>query len=157
MYRTWTGCYLIWWDLWHSTLPGSNTCYTRYDSLQSKVCTHKKAHRQHFHSIRQKEGGSLTHLLARLRAHAEFREFRVVCPDEMNWGRQVDYSNGMVAGLVNTEHQNRILAEAATLTTLEQRFNRIVSLETTDKSTLYLHNTMHPLALSSEQRSNHKR
>ena len=63
----------------------------------------------------------------------------------------------MIARLANLEHQSKVLAEAATLTTLEQNFNRLVSLETTDKTTPFLHNTMHPLALSCEQRSDHKR
>ena len=92
----------------------------------------------------------------------KFCEFRVACPNEMNCGWQVDYSNDMVAmqmiaGLANMEHQSRILVEAISLTTLEQKFNRLVSLETTDKSTPHLHNIMHPLALSSVQRSDHKR
>ena len=62
----------------------------------------------------------------------------------------------MIAGLVNMEHQNRVLAEAATLTTLEQKFQRLISLETTDISTPYLNKTMYPLALSNVQRSDHK-
>ena len=52
------------------------------------------------------------------------------------------------------EHQNRVLAEAATLTTLEQKFQRLLSLETTDMSTSYLHKLMHPL--SNVQSSDHK-
>ena len=38
----------------------------------------------------------------------------------------------MVAGLTNMEHQNKILTEAATLTMLQQKFNRLVSQEMTD-------------------------
>ena len=41
----------------------------------------------------------------------------------------------LVAGLLNTEHQGKILAEANILTILEQKFHRLVSLETTDKAT----------------------
>ena len=41
----------------------------------------------------------------------------------------------MVAGLENIDHQTKILAEAATLTTLQKTFNRLVSLEMTDQST----------------------
>ena len=93
----------------------------------------------------------MTHFLARLRAQAKFCEFKVACPNEMNSDRQTDYSNDMmagrmIAGLVNIEHQGRVFAEAATLTTLKQKFTRLISLETMDKSTLNLHNTMHPLA-----------
>jgi len=105
---------------------------------------HKEVHRQNFHFMRQKEGESITHFLARLRAQAKFCEFTVTCPNEVNCGRQVNYSGDMVAGqmiagLVNMEHQNRVLAEAATLITLEQKFHRLVSLETMDMSTPYLH------------------
>ena len=39
----------------------------------------------------------------------------------------------MVAGLANIDHQTKILAEAATLTTLQQKFDRLVSLEMTDQ------------------------
>ena len=41
----------------------------------------------------------------------------------------------MIAGLVNNEHQTRVLAQAAVLVTLQQKFDLLVSLETTDKST----------------------
>ena len=114
---------------------------------------HKEVHRQNFYSMRQKEGESITHFLARLRAQAKFCEFTVSCPNKVNCGRQVNYSGDMVAGqmiagLVNMEHQNRVLAEAATLTTLEQKIQRLVSLETTDMSIPYLHKTMHSLTLS---------
>lgn len=64
--------------------------------------------------------------------------------------------NKMVAGLVNAEYQSKILAEAGTLTTLEQKFIRLVNLETTDKSTYYLHSDMSSLMLSSLQRSEKK-
>ena len=119
---------------------------------------HTEVHRQNFHSMWQKEGESITHFLAWLRAQAKFCKFTVTCPNEMNCGHQVNYSGDrqMIAGLVNMEHQNRVLAEAATLTTLEQKFQRLVSLETTDMSTPYLCKMMHPLALFNVQRSDHK-
>ena len=41
----------------------------------------------------------------------------------------------MIAGLINNEHQTRVLAQAAVLVTLQQKFDLLVSLETTDKST----------------------
>ena len=89
---------------------------------------HKEVHWQNFYLMRQKECESVSHFLARLRAQAKFCEFRVVCPNEMNCGWQVDYSNDMVAGqmvagLANMEHQSRVLVESITLTTLEQKFN----------------------------------
>ena len=108
------------------------------------------------------ESESVTHFQARLRARGKFCEFGFPYPNEMNCGQLVDYFNDivarqMIAGLVNMEHQNRVLAKAATLTTLEQKFNRLVSLEKTDKSTSHLHNDKHPLGLSSVQKSDYKR
>ena len=85
---------------------------------------HKEVHRQNFYSMRQKEGKPVTYFLAWLHAQAKFCEFWVSCPNEMNCGRQVDYSDDMVAGqmiaeLSNMEHQSRVLAQTATLITLE--------------------------------------
>ena len=119
---------------------------------------HKEVHRHEFHSMRQKEGESVTHFLARLRGQAKFCEFHVKCPNDQNCGQQVDYSDDMVAGqmiagLAKLEHQSRVLAEATTLITLDQKFHRLVCLETTDKSTPRFHNATHPLALSNMQRS----
>lgn len=59
----------------------------------------------------------------------------------------------MIAGLANLDHQNRILAEAASLVTLDQKFNRLVCLETTDKSAPNFHDTTRPLASFNMQRS----
>lgn len=39
----------------------------------------------------------------------------------------------MITGLANKEQPSRVLAEAAKLTTLEQKFDHFVSLEMTDK------------------------
>ena len=123
---------------------------------------HKEVYRQEFHSMRQEEGETITHFLARLRAVARFCGFVVVCPNEKNCGWQVNYSSDMVAGqmvagLANAEHQSKILAEASNLTTLERKFDRLVSLEATAKSTPHLYNTTHPVAVSGVQKSDPKR
>lgn len=81
--------------------------------------------------------------------------FSKTCPNE-NCGWQVNYSSDKVAGLTNVEHESKILAEAAALTTLEQKFDRLVSLEMTDGSTSHLYNTMHSVTLSNVQRSDRK-
>ena len=74
---------------------------------------HKEVHRQNFHSMKQKEGESITHFLARLRTLAKFYEFTVTCPNKPDCGRCVDYSNDivagqMVAGLANMDHQTKM-------------------------------------------------
>ena len=55
-------------------------------------------------------------------------------------GRQILYAEDMIsgqliAGLINNNHHFRLLAEALILTTLKVKFGKLVSLETTDKST----------------------
>lgn len=123
---------------------------------------HKEVHRQSFHSMAQNEGESITHFLSRLRGQAKFCEFNVKCPNEQTCGQQVDYSEDMVvgqmiAGLANLEHQSRLLAEAASLVSLEQKFNRLVCLETTDKSTPHFQDAKHLRASSNVQKSDQKR
>ena len=76
---------------------------------------HKEVHRQTFQSIRQKEGEPVTHFLARLRSQADFCEFSVKCSNTPDCGRQISYAEDMIsgqliAGLINNEHQSRLLA-----------------------------------------------
>ena len=123
---------------------------------------HKEVQRQIFHSMVQKEGELITHFFARLRGQAKFCDFRVKCPNEPSCRQQVNYSDDMVAGqlisgLANPEHQNKVLSEAATLTTLELKFNRLVCLETTEKSTPHFPKAPDTIASSHTQRSVHAR
>ena len=62
-------------------------------------------------------------------------------------------SGQLISGLANLDYQSKILTEATTLTTLEQKFNRLVCLETTDKSTTHLPNTMNQSTSIHTQRS----
>ena len=62
----------------------------------------------------------------------------------------------LVAGILNTEHQGKILAEANILTTLEQKFYRLVSLETTNKATPHLRNNLVPPTTFGSVRSEQK-
>ena len=100
---------------------------------------HKEVHRHTFHNIRQQEGEGITHFLARLQSQARLCEFTVKCTNG-SCQQQVNNSADMVAGqlvagLLNTDHQGKILAEANILITLEQNFHRLVSLETTFETT----------------------
>ena len=66
----------------------------------------------------------IIHFLARLQSQAKLWEFTVKCTNG-SCQQQVNYSANMVAGqlvagLLNTEHQSKILAEANILTILEQ-------------------------------------
>ena len=48
-------------------------------------------------------------------------------------------SGQLIAGLANVEHQGKVLAEASSLKTLKEKFEKLVSLETTDQATSHLH------------------
>ena len=107
---------------------------------------HKEVHWHTFHNIRQQEEEGITHFLAKFQSQAKLCEFTVNCTNG-SCQQQVNYSEDMVAGqlvagLLNTEHQGKILAEANILTTLEQKFHRLVSLESADKATAYLRNNL---------------
>ena len=104
---------------------------------------HKEVHRQHFHSLQQSEGESVTHYLAKLWSQASLCDFRVKCSNE-SCQAQVSFSKEMISGqlitgLANMDHQGKVLAEADSLTSLQVKFNKLVSLETTDQATCRLH------------------
>ena len=118
---------------------------------------HKEVHSQQFHAMHQKEGELVTHFLARLRSQANFCEFSVKCNNSCN--SDVSYSDDMIsgqliAGLNNVDHQNKVLAEAAKLPSLQSKFDLLVSLETTDKSTNKLQT---PPTKAGSQRSDYKK
>ena len=104
---------------------------------------HKEVHRQKFHSLHQSPGEPITRYLARLRAQVALCEFRVTC-SAGECAAPVSYAEDMIAGqmiagLANIEHQSKILAEATTLVSLQAKYDRLISLETTDQSTSHLH------------------
>ena len=112
---------------------------------------HKEVHWQSFHSMRQKERKSIMHFLARLWTLVKFWEFIITCSNKPDCGQWIDYSSNMVAGqmeagLAKMEHQSKILAEDTILTTLQQKFDGLVSLEMTDQSIPHFRNTMHHTA-----------
>ena len=104
---------------------------------------HKEVHHQRFHSLRQSEGESVTHYLAKLLSQASLCDFRVKCPNE-SCQAQVSFSEEMISGqliasLANMDHQGKVVTEADSLTSLQAKFNKLVSLETTDQATSCLH------------------
>ena len=104
---------------------------------------HKEVHCQTFHSLHQSPGESITCFLARLRAQAALCEFCITCSFE-TCTTSVSYAEDMIAGqmivgLANVDHQAKILAEAMTLITFKDKYDRLASLETTDQSTSHLH------------------
>lgn len=118
---------------------------------------HKEVHRHRFHNMRQHEWEGLTQFLAKLQAQARFCNFTVQCLNE-SCRQVVNYSEDMVAGqlvagLTNKEYQSKLLTEANILTTVEQKFHRLVSLETTDTSAPHLQDRLNHHSMFGSVRS----
>ena len=113
--------------------------------------SHKEVHRQKFQALAQEEGEAITNYLAKLQAQAQLCDFQVDCTA---CNRPVSYTTNMVsgqliAGLHNPDHQAKVLAEATTLNTLQLKFDKLVSLETTDQATRRLNMVVNPAPSSS--------
>ena len=106
-------------------------------SVAVKV-VHKEVHRMAFNSLAQDQGEPITQWVARLRAKAFLCEFEVPCtcctpPERISYAEE-EVAQRLVAGLCNQEHQRRVLSEADSLPTLEEKVNRLQVLETTEQS-----------------------
>ena len=119
---------------------------------------HHEVHQMNFHLMRQDEGESISRYTARLKAQA------CLCKFEVPSGTTtISYADQMVAqrlvsGLHNRDHQRKVLAEAATLTSLEAKVKRLQLLETTDESASILHGIAAPKpSEAAAQRSQYKR
>ena len=103
---------------------------------------HKEVHRQRFTKISQHEGEPLNQFVARLKAQAELCQFQVVCSnpqcgENVNYGEEM-VTQQMISGLTNADYQAKILSEAANITTFQQKFDRLASLESTEYSASHL-------------------
>ena len=111
-------------------------------SVAVKV-TDKEVHRVAFGKMNMNDGEAITHYVARLKAKAFLCKFEVPC-DQCNPVHNVSYSDErvaerLIAGLRNQDHQRKILSEAATLKTLDEKVKRLQILETTEESASMLH------------------
>ena len=98
---------------------------------------HKEVHRMVFITMVQKDKESVTKFVAALKSQAALCQFKISCSCDPP--REISYADEMVAqrliaGLANQEHQRRILSEAPTLVTLQQKVERLCVLETTEES-----------------------
>ena len=94
---------------------------------------HPEVHRWNFNGLTQNEAEPVAQFVGRLKGEAALCRFTVKCSCD----RDVSYaeemiSQRMICGLVNTEHQSKLLSEAKDLDTLLKKVQRITSLETTD-------------------------
>ena len=96
---------------------------------------HKEVHRYHFNQISQGESEKVAKFVGRLKAQAILCDFNVKC----KCGDRVSYAEEMVAqrltsGAANPEHMTKVLGEAEELTTLKEKVDKMISLETTDEA-----------------------
>lgn len=109
---------------------------------------HKEVHRTQFVHLKQKQGESINSYLGRLKAEAALCDFYQNAPNTCaagdacnctNHGIRVSYQDDMVAtqlvaGLYNSDHQAKILAESAALITLDEKLNRLLIFEKSEAS-----------------------
>ena len=104
--------------------------------------THPHVHRWHYTQLNQMDGEPVTKYVARLRSQAGLCDYVVDC----RCGTHVSYADEMIAqklitGLVNLDHQSRILSESNDCKTLDEKITRLISLETTDDAMLKVRST----------------
>ena len=108
---------------------------------------HKEVHRTQFVSLKQRQGETITSFYGRLKSEAALCDFAQRAPNTCgvnachcaNHGARVSYQEDMVAtqlvaGLYNSDFQSKILAESATLISLEAKLNRLLTLEKSELS-----------------------
>jgi len=97
---------------------------------------HAKVHRWNFNQLTQDEGETITRYVARLKSKASMCDFTVkcTCSRDVSYSEQM-VSQGLLAGLADSDHQSRILSEVQDLPDLKSKVERLVSLETTDAAT----------------------
>ena len=101
---------------------------------------HKEVHRVTFGKLKQGDGESVTHFVARLNAQAALCGFSVTCTchEDVSFAEEM-VAQQLVAGLRDQEHQSKVLSEANTLNSLQLKVQRLQSLETTEESATKLH------------------
>jgi hypothetical protein len=106
------------------------------------IVIHKEVHRQNFTKMEQGENESITQFVARLRFQARHCEFNIENPNRLPTLSFAEpmIATQMIAGLKNKEHQTSVLRDTTTLSSFQKTFDRLISLETTDKATPELGN-----------------
>ena len=100
---------------------------------------HPEVYRQQFISMRQSDSESITHFISRLKSQAMLCNFSRRCDCE-NENCEISYSENMImsqviAGLLSSSHRTKILSEMASIKTLTQMTDRLLTLEATVQAT----------------------
>ena len=123
------------------------------------VIMHKEVHRQNFTKLQQSDNESITHYIARLKSAPQLCDFSIANP---TGATMVSFAEEMVAtqlisGLQNQDHQSSLLKDADMLQSFKAMFDRLISLETTDKSTLRLANRESVASASAAMKSSYQK
>lgn len=112
-----------------------NELLTYIKSVAVKT-VHPEVYRQQFFSLKQSDCETITCFISRLKAQAMLCDFKTsgTCGSSRC---SASYASNMIrsqliAGIRNPTHQNRILAEIASLQTLDALTTRLLALEATD-------------------------
>jgi hypothetical protein len=97
---------------------------------------HKEVYRWRYSQLTQGDSEHVTKYAGRLKSQAVLCDYKVTC----GCGTKVSFANEMISqqlvtGLVNPEHQSRVMSEAQDLPDLKSKIDRLISLETTDEAT----------------------
>ena len=115
---------------------------------------HKEVHRAAFQGMHQQQGELYQAYAARLKAKADLGQYCIKapkCEDDLctcsGHGRQLFYRDEMVgtqlvAGAYNKEHQAKLLSESANLLTLQDKLDRLSTLEKSESSSATLSGQM---------------
>ena len=111
---------------------------------------HKEVHRAAFQGMHQQQGEMYQAYAARLKAKADLGQYSIKAPkcgDDLcscsGHGRQLYYRDEMVgtqlvAGAYNKEHQAKLLSESASMLTLQDKLDRLCTLEKSESSSATL-------------------
>ena len=111
---------------------------------------HKEVHRAAFQGLNQQQGETYQAYAARLKAKADLAHYSIIAPSCTVegcscpvHGREMFYRDEMVgtqlvAGAYNKDHQAKILSESVNLVTLQQKLDRLTTLEKSESSSATL-------------------
>ena len=121
---------------------------------------HKEVYRMAFNCMTQDQGETVTKWVARLKAKAILCQFEVPCtcctPAKSISYAEEEISQRLIAGLRNQEHTQKILSEAETLVTLDQKEKRLQVLEATDETAYSLQQHQHTTSDAAAGKSAYK-
>lgn len=103
---------------------------------------HKEVYRWRYGQLKQGDSEPVTKYAGRLKSEAILCDYKVkcTCGETMSFAEEM-VSQQLITGLVNPEHQSRVMSEAQDLPKLQDKIDRVISLETTDDATANIRST----------------